>query len=91
MFRFKDQINFVSTGTFVVIELICLDHAEFSAFFELRYNKIFKELSAAGTGIKGMDNTVVGKIRFCGFDIAFCRAELVSVKSESQLSLMQGI
>ncbi len=77
--RFKDHIDFVSAGTFVIIELICPDHTEFSAFLKLHHNEIFKELSGADAGIQAEDNTVVGKIRFGGLDIAFCRAELVSL------------
>ena len=89
--RFKDQIDFVSTGTFIIVELICFKHAEFSAFFKLRHNEIFKKLSGTDAGIQAVDNAVVGKIRFCSLDIAFGRAELVSVEFKSQLGLLQAL
>ena len=89
--RFKDQIDFVSTGTFIIVELICFNHAKFSALFKLRQNEIFKELSGADTGMQAVDNTVVGKIRFCSLDIAFRGTELVTVELKGQLSLLQGV
>ena len=62
--RFKDQIDFVSPGTFVIIELICPDKTEFSAFFKLRQNEIFKELSGAYAGIQAEDVPLSAKYVF---------------------------
>lgn len=78
--RFKDQINFVSSGTFIIVELICFNHVKFSAFFKFRQNEIFKKLAGADAGIQAVKYADVRAIRFCSLYRAFRGTELVTVE-----------